>query len=231
MERIDELLADYQPFHTTIQMRAFITGRSGLGSTWGMYCQALRELKKRRDDLRQMEVGHRRTLATIAELKGWRRRALDFITGRRAFTILKLQELELSLIESVPVEADVRREFDEFFAQADMFKSELGEITPEVRDRLDREQWAISLRVSSVMELLVNGQVGTNTLEFLMAAPVAIRTEVLTASRSLGLSERRVNSLRQVCATTNGEQHGRPLFDSQEYLLRMGDENAPPLAD
>jgi len=210
MARIDELLADYQPFHSTLQMRAFITARSGLGSTWGMYCQALRELKKRHDDLRMMDVSRRRTKVNIAELKGWRRRLLDWITGRGGLTVLKLEELESSLIEGVMVERDVRREYAEFFRQADTLKAQLGRITPELRDTLDREQWVRSLRASAMMELISTGQVGGNTLEFLAAAPVDLRIEVLTSLRNIGMDGEDMQSLNAQLDVMGG---GRALPD------------------
>jgi hypothetical protein len=198
--RIDELLADYQHFHSTLQMQAFITGRAGLGKPWGMYLQALRELKKRRDDLQQMDINQRRLALQIAELDGtkrpWFRSFWRLLAGElyRQREQLKLEELRNAMKEARLVRSDVQREFNEFYDQADKLKTELGPLTPEIRHQLDCEQWAHNLRASALLELLATDSMSTNTLEFLAAAPAELREKVLQDLKALGLPKGRVAS-------------------------------------
>ena len=63
-----ELLADNQPFHSSFQIERFITIGAGR-TTWGMYKQALREVRSRFDALKADYVAIARLTVEIAGLE------------------------------------------------------------------------------------------------------------------------------------------------------------------
>ena len=68
MTPISELLKDWQPGHSVLQMDSFITLRSG-GTLYGCLFQALRELATRYFAVQEREFGREQLLVDVDELQ------------------------------------------------------------------------------------------------------------------------------------------------------------------
>jgi hypothetical protein len=180
-ESILELLADHQRFHSTFQIDYFITAESG-GTVYGMYKQALRELDKRYRGL--FGAGgllHDREDLTdeLAELGGrwWTR-----ISRRRHARVQRqLRRKEAASVELDQVIHDSAREFLRFYQQATALKEQIGELTHERRDELDRDMWRHRLKKMAALDIAVTGVPSSNTLEAITATPLDWRTAIWTA--------------------------------------------------
>jgi len=156
MNDLVSLLDDHQRYHSDFQIDHFIIARSG-GTKYGMYKQALRELDKRTRALRSLYANKRPDPADEFE-------AYDADDRGRVI-------------------ADTEREFLRFYAIASALKREIGELTPERRRELDEDMWRHRLKSLAAVELLCEGRVGRNTLEFIMATPKRWRNSLVEEIR------------------------------------------------
>ena len=184
---LNTLLADHQEFHSDLQMDAFITLRSG-GTLYGCYKQALRELHRRTQGLR--DLYSRWALAEIDadELAG---NVLDHFERRR--NRVKAAEKRLALDEFRRAVFDTEREFLRFYGQAVAIREALVAqgvefpLDAQTRDRLDREMWEHKITCMAAVDFIAHGRLNVNTVELLQALPFEIRrrvaAHVLDASR------------------------------------------------
>lgn len=67
LERAPEVLVDWRPEHTQIQMEHFVIANSGCGDEWGKYVQAMRELEGRYHGVKAMEMQREALQLTLEE--------------------------------------------------------------------------------------------------------------------------------------------------------------------
>ena len=152
---IATLLKDLRRCHSNFQMDCFITMGNGY-TPYGMYMQALRELK---------EAGRPPTGSP----------------DEAARTAIKLKRL---LIEEHRLEEAIRegeREFKRFLGQATILKKQLekdGPLTDERKGKLDREMWVQRIKSMGAVDCLTTGRIQGRTFEFLRQFPVGMRDEI-----------------------------------------------------
>ena len=171
---IETLLQDHQPNHSDWQMDFAITAKAG-GTPYGCYKQSLRELAARYQGVQQLQDNRELLLIEIeqfehkqprTELKR-RKREIQLRGLRR-----RLQAMELSLQETC-------RELERFLEQAIELKQQIGELTPDVRRKLEWEYWTHRIKCLMAVDLLSRGILSANVVELLHAIPVQQRRELL----------------------------------------------------
>ena len=122
----EELLADFQPFASEFQMDAFVIGGSGYHHIWGMYKQALRELrirrKNREEHVRLIEECQHKIPRTVEPVE--------------------CSRLESQIEELTLTAADNDREWVFYYDKAKELKAQIGDLTDERRRELDLDFWA-----------------------------------------------------------------------------------------
>ena len=178
-ERLQELLADHQFYHSDLQIDHLILARSGAGTLGGLYKQALRELFKRYRILRGLYATRARTRIELDKVPWWKY-VVRFVAGAayRQCERIRQAERELSFDDLERNIADTEREFNRFLAHADALKRKVGPLTPERRTELDREYWCHTLRNSILQSALSGQRPDGNTVEFLAALPSTIRKTI-----------------------------------------------------
>jgi len=175
-EELINIGKDIQIFHSRFQIRRFIAVRSGGGTIFGIYSQVLRELTSRQRALMDLSAQRELLKIDLAELQ-----ATDgtshtvFQAQRRAVKTVQKQWALKRLGDQI---ADVRREFLEFARLATALKRQVGELTPEKRDRLDQERWVSELQIKAGSDLVAEGRISSGTLEMILALPSALREEL-----------------------------------------------------
>lgn len=162
-DEVEELLKDHQPFHSELQIDAFITAQAG-GTRYGQFKQALREIASRWAGLRGRYVEREQLLGELKVLQ-----SSDRMTDRDgqielARKSIQLDELERSI-------RDGEREFARFKQHGDALKKEIGELTPERRRELELEFWEHRLRTQIAVSLLSSGRVPATIIEMLPFLP------------------------------------------------------------
>jgi septal ring factor EnvC (AmiA/AmiB activator) len=174
MTDVKILLQDHQLYHSEFQQDYFITVRSG-GTVYGMYKQALRELFKRYRGLKELYTDKELLQVDIDELTEthsqnvYEQRRNDI---KRTQKIMAMEDLERNI-------QDTEREYKRFWQQADALKQQIGELTKEKRDMLDREMWEYKLKEMAAIDLVSAGRLSNTTYEMLIACPSDIRGRVL----------------------------------------------------
>lgn len=171
-----KLLDDHQLFHSKFQQDQLITTR-GVGTPYGQYKQALRELYKRVRGYREDIANRDQLIVDIDELEyELKNNELDQFEARRKEIELK-RKIAL-LEESERLVKETAREGKRFYQQAVILKNVIGELTPEKREKLDREMWVEKIKWMGMIDVFTKGRVGTNALEFAMALDGDARSEV-----------------------------------------------------
>lgn len=176
-ETVDQLLLDCQDGHSSFQIAHFIVGAEG-PTIWGMYQQALRELRKRRDILADIDLElelarhARHCWSTVGRLLGWlwtplRIRATR--TTRRYANLLTARD-------------STYREFAEFLDHAKKLNAQLGDVD---RSTLEAQQWRARGLAMAAGDLHFNGALSTRAIEFLMGLPVGMREEIAEELRGV----------------------------------------------
>ncbi|KKS11428.1 MAG: hypothetical protein UU63_C0006G0018 [Candidatus Uhrbacteria bacterium GW2011_GWF2_41_430] len=175
MINLQELFNDHQLYHSEFQQDYLITVRAG-GTTYGQYKQALRELYKRYRGLKELYSSKELLRVDIDELAAaktcnqFEQRRNDI---KRTQKVMSMEELDKNI-------EDTEREFKRFYAQACALKSQIGDLTPEKRNALDRDMWEYKLKEMAAIDILTTGHLGNVTYEMITAAPVEMRRKVLT---------------------------------------------------
>lgn len=173
---LNELLDDHRLYHSDFQMDNLITVRAG-GTLYGQYKQALRELYKRYRGLKQLYSEKELLQVDIDELAEVttenrfeaRRNEINHKTK-----LLSMDEMDKNI-------EDTEREFKRFYAQASALKRIIGNLTPEKRDRLDREMWEHKLKAMAAIDIATSGHLSNVTYEMITATPVQLRKQILAA--------------------------------------------------
>lgn len=173
IENLKELLNDHQLYHSSFQMDNFITVRAG-ETQFGQYKQTLRELFKRYRGLKELYVGRELLQIDIEELEC--SNATGFVKRRNDINLAKhrmdMEDLERNIF-------DTEREFKRFYAQADILKEQIGDLTSEKRDKLDQEMWIYKLKTMVAVDYITKGRIGENALTFIRSIPKEIRKPLL----------------------------------------------------
>jgi hypothetical protein len=165
----DELLQDYQPFHSEFQIRHLILIRSG-GTIWGCYQQSLREIAARWSSLQHDEAhGNHQFEAT---------------------SYPQIDSLQLTLRKRVL--NDQQRELAVFLAYAIVLKAVLGHVSNHRRAALERELWAYRIRAVLARDYLCLGHPSPETIELIHVLPHEIRAEYMSAFKDLDIRDRLV---------------------------------------
>lgn len=176
IENLKELLDDHQIYHSDFQMDNFITIRAG-ETQYGQYKQALRELFKRYRGLKELYVAKELLQVDIDELEFEEIPSLKYNHRRNMINLTKhrmdLEDLERNIEHT-------EREFKRFYAQADALKKEIGELTPEKRNKLDQEMWLHKLKSMVAIDYLTKGRISENAVAFIMSLSNDLRKLLLT---------------------------------------------------
>jgi hypothetical protein len=177
---LQELFKDHQLYHSEFQQDYLITVRSG-GTQYGMYKQALRELYKRYRGLKQLYGEKELLQVDIDELavstsdNVFEQRRNDI---KHAQKIMAMEEMDKNI-------ADTEREFKRFYQQACTLKAQIGELTEEKRNQLDREMWEFKLKEMAAVDWTTTGRLSNNTVEFLMSLPDNMRKPMLNTIKDV----------------------------------------------
>ena len=102
--------------------------------------------------------------------------ATGFVKRRNDINLAKhrmdMEDLERNI-------SDTEREFKRFYAQADVLKAQIGELTPEKRDKLDQEMWVHKLKTMVAVDYITKGRIGENALTFIRSIPKEMRKPLL----------------------------------------------------
>lgn len=172
---LQELLNDHQLYHSDFQMDNIITVRAG-GTLYGQYKQALRELFKRYRGLKQLYTERELLQVDIEELTE-KLETIERFERRRA-EINRTQKI-MSIEEMYKNIKDTEREFKRFYAQAVALKNQIGDLTPEKRNKLDQEMWEYKLKEMACVDFVSQGRLSNVTYEMLISAPAYIRFKLL----------------------------------------------------
>jgi hypothetical protein len=158
-KKIDKLLADHQELHSNFQIENFIIGSQG--DQWAQYKQCLREIKVRRDTLKD-------DYGKIAALSHARKKNNFALTkkqkAKRAAIVRQVNALMGTISER-------ERELKRFVVMATGLKKQIGEITDEKREQLEAQSWAAKGRKLAAIDLMAYGRIQTQTLEFIFSLP------------------------------------------------------------
>lgn len=174
--KLQNLFSDHQLYHSDFQMDHLITIRAG-GTVYGQYKQALRELYKRYRGLKELYAERELAQVDIDELSV-STSGNEFEQRRNK---IKLAQKRMSMEEIEKNIQETEREFRRFYAQSEALKQQVGDLTPEKRDRLDREMWEYKLKEMAALDLATSGRLSVNTYEFIGATAPEMRKRVLTA--------------------------------------------------
>lgn len=198
-DRLKELLNDHQLYHSDFQMDYFITVKAG-GTPYGQYKQALRELFKRYRGLKQLYPERELLLIDIDELNDELglygvesvQTARNYDEERAA---IKLAQKEMALEDLEHNIRDTEREFARFYAQANILKEQIGELTAERRAALDRDMWQYKTRQQMAIDLITTGRFAPNTIEILGAVPSEWKKPLIDAIQFKSKRKELVESL------------------------------------
>lgn len=179
MIKLSELLDDHQIYHSEFQQDYMITMRSG-GTQYGMYKQALRELFKRKRSLEDLYAERELLMIDIEELEQTESHDA-FTTRRNTVKIKQKRGYQYDMDKNI---SDMEREFQRFYQQAVALKEQIGTLTPERRNELDRDMWAYKAKEMAAMDYLSSGRLSHGTIEFIGSLPIDMRETALSQIRT-----------------------------------------------
>lgn len=175
MESAERLLGDFQIYHSDLQVDSFIVNRAGGVTEYGKYFQCLREIHTRTTNLKDRRLALELLDIEIEEMESVVH--TDKFAARKAR--IEYQRKLNAREEMVRNIADTERELARFVAHAEQYKLSVGELTPERRAELDREQWTIKLMEYATLDCLYGGRPSRDTLEIMRSLPMDIRVDIL----------------------------------------------------
>ena len=151
-----ELLVDHQPFHSEFQLRWMVVARNG-GTVFGCYKQVLREIEARLLALNdcQTETSSRSNSTTPGTVEN----CIAEITRKRSVDFIR----ELAILCDL----------------GSKLKAQIGVLSNKRRACLEMELWSHRAKSLAALDLLAQGQVGRETLEFICAFPAPQKQELL----------------------------------------------------
>jgi hypothetical protein len=178
----DCLLADFRPYHSQLQMDAFITVQNGMGHPWGMYIQALREINVRRSnistlqdelDLAEVDISEK---CDAVDRRAWTRKA-KLARSRASIQLSSLRRKREDLLRN---QVDATRELKHFVKQGHMLREHLGTgpLTEERREELDRGWWVHRIKILVAQQCLKGGGPSVDIWEMLPGLPDDVLAQV-----------------------------------------------------
>lgn len=151
LERAPQLLQDWRPEHTQIQMQHFVVGNSGCGDPWGKYVQAMRELEGRYQGARAMDLQREALELALEEAEieaeAAEEPALEEIQagelGRRRYDVRRARaQLDVRIAQAAidadaPRRAAALREAATVLQLATDARAAVGELTDERRTEME----------------------------------------------------------------------------------------------
>lgn len=178
MISLKELLDDHQVGMSKFQDNYFVTQKAG-GTLYGQYKQALRELFGRFNILREEFFNYEIEKVKIDKLRN------DLDNGKienyydKKITELDLKKRSIALYERERYLEETKREFFNFYRQAVHLKGLLGELTPEKKDKLDREMYIWKTKAAAAIEYLMRGRLSYETFNMIMSFPKEIKDKLV----------------------------------------------------
>jgi hypothetical protein len=171
---IKTLLGDLRRCHSEFQMDFFITTTNG-GTPYGMYMQALKELNTRHTGLLEMYVRREELELDKKEVA----QPPYGPEGEMARVVLEEKKIMLEQHALEQAISEQEREFRRFLGQARCLKKHLGELTPEDKERLEREFWMHRLKGMVVKDVLTVGHPTGSTIDLVAALPMDMRDKAV----------------------------------------------------
>lgn len=170
---LNELLKDYNPKHSRYQISNYIIALNGR-TKYGQYKQVLREIFPRVNNITQAlaEIKILKEEISIAKEPNF-----ENFGKRYRIEIVKQQRKRVQLKQQRDMLTIQLKEFKEFYSIALQLKEDLGELTEEKKEQLEKEYWTTTFKEKVALELACNGIVGQNTLETILSMPE--RNEIL----------------------------------------------------
>jgi hypothetical protein len=175
MTPITELLDDHQPFHSNLQIERFIVSKSGL-TVYGSYRQAVRELWKRRRGLQELYSNRELLLIDIEQMAEQQPKIECRYDARRAEIHIATKRISLDELDRTI--QDTEREFLRFWEIASALKDQVGELTQDRRDEMDREMWDHQILAMAATDILSSGHLSPNVIGMLQSLEPAHREEM-----------------------------------------------------
>lgn len=174
---IQNLLEDFNHFHSRFQIENFILW--GSGNDWAKYKQALREIQSRRQSI--FDLTERIALAGI-EFKGHRiRRAFQRLFNHQKYDILR-RKAERELISMRETLEDLKREMKIFVKFALKLKRlKFSKLTENQKRDLEAQSWLEIARVMSIIDLMSTGVLSQGSMEMILKMPRSYRTDLLNS--------------------------------------------------
>lgn len=180
---LQNLLEDHRLYHSEFQQDYFITTRSG-GTIYGQYKQSLRELYKRFRGLKGLYHEREMLQVDIDELEEKILNECNFNKFEQRRNKLNSEKKQLDMIELNKNVEDTEREFKRFYQHASSLKEQIGELTEEKRNQLDKEMWIHKLKEIAAVDFISNGRLKNTTVELINSVPINDRYELLTLTDS-----------------------------------------------
>lgn len=159
--------------HTPFQIDHFIL-RRGNWTPWGEYRQCVREIRRRRRGVVQLDDEIHAVLLDLADARGtwcFRERSRARRTIRVRGLLEKVRELERA-------QSNERRELAHFEARARALRAELGELSQQRREDLEREAWLVRIRIMVASDLARTHTVANETLMHVLCLDPPERTAI-----------------------------------------------------
>ena len=182
LERLEIFRSDHKRFHSYLQVRNFIIARSG-GTPYGMYEQAIREIESRCHVLRSRYSTIALLEIDIEEFKT--PQDAEYPSTEEKRDAIEQMNKRAELESARRALSDAEEEFAHFFNIACELKDQLGELTPELRIKLDREKWIHHLKSSYALAALTGQAPAKNVLEGIHSLDPQPREEVIESLRDL----------------------------------------------
>lgn len=176
---VDSFLADHRAMHSEFQIANFIVG--GAGTAYGQYMQSLREIKTRDDRLRGLAFELENKKLDIEEMIeiGSKNLGGAYIHERRRE--LKIDLTRRGIEELKTTIAEVEREMSAFLSLARDRLAEIGPLTPERHQELERENWIFKTKRLAALDIVSAGVISHATAELMAFMPPDCRREVIQA--------------------------------------------------
>ena len=172
---LKELLNDHQLGMSEFQDDYFVTVKSG-GTLYGQYKQALRELYKRFRSLREIQCDYEKLQIEIEQYLDTYKNNKESFKGRLAFVEYKRSIMQLEELERL--NKDTKREFKRFYKQGIYLKEQIGELTPQKRELLEKDMWLFKVKELICIDWVTNKNISRSTFELIHSLPQEMKSEI-----------------------------------------------------
>ena len=215
---LNKLLKDYNPKHSRYQISNYIIALNGR-TRYGQYKQVLREIFPRVNNIAQ-------AMAEIKiieqEIEIAKEASFENFGDKYKIEKIKQQRKQVQLKQQKDHLQIQMKEFKEFYSIALQLKEELGELTEEKKEELEKEYWVTTFKEKIALELACNGVVSQNTLETILSMPE--RNEILLHIKQLTSNGENKSFSYLEKLKTGGYQPNNLLSDEEVINLVKNNE-------